>query len=384
MKKVLALFTAVILIASTSFTALASEGVSTDYVLAQINKAVEYLTDGVDSYGVNDAIDFYTIARSGAELGELGEGFINDVKANLDANYGKIVSAYGESLATYGAVILSLSELGEDPSDFYGYDITAAFSAMDPTAPPVSAYYYRVIIPATIFCDDEAFATAVCDTFINDNYTMGMGMGLYGYYCCDNTAYFINALSTYADMYPEVMADAFNVLESYRTDGGYYSDDTYVTYANVDSTALALMAYSSMLCFVDEDEFDDYAATVNEIYDMLCTYESEDTGVFISSYTNDKDYLSTKDALMGLEEYFIIAAMQEFGDDPQEEPESKPTAPQETTPSATQKPSASKPTAKKPATSKKSPSTGAASISFAVALAGASVVTLIKKSTDND
>lgn len=377
MKKTLSILLAVFILLSSSITAFASDVPTSDKVFAQMEGAVAFLTDGAKEYGVDQAVDFYTLVHSGVDMGTLGDTFIADVKSNLAANDGKIISSYGESLATYGAVILALIDLGENPADFYGYDITAAFTAMDPAAEQSSVYYYRVIIPATMYCTDDDFAKAVCDTFVDNNYTMGKGMANYGYYSCDNTAYFINALSSYAEEYPEVMKDAFTVLESYKTNGGYFSDELYVTDANADSTGLALMAYCSVLLSVTDEEADAYLKKVNSIYNELCNFEGSKPGVFVSSYTGEDDAYATKEALMGLEEYYLVALIQELDD-----PDETTTQINKAEPTTQAKPEITdKATTTKNNTSKKSPDTGAAatSLSFTIALAGASLLTLIKK-----
>lgn len=384
MKKTLSILAAICIILSSSIIAFAQEKTITDKVMEQMEGAVAYLTDGAKGYGVDQAVDYYTLVASGVDLSKFNDGFLNDVKKNLELNDGKIISSYGESLATYGAVILALDELGEDPYDFYGYDIVKAFSAMDPTEPQANAYYYRVIIPATIYCyDDEDFAKSVCDTFVDNNYVMGKGMPLYGYYSADNTAYFITSLAMYAEEYPEIMADAFAVLEGYCKENGYFSDPVYSPEANTDSTALALMAYSSVLFSVEDDELEAYFAKVNDIYNDLCTFEGSKTGVFISSYSGEDDVYATKDALMGLEEYYYVAMIEEWlNEDESNNPSND--DPTETTKPTTVKPvdTTDKTTApNKTNTSKKSPSTGADTciIAFSAAILGVGIVSILKK-----
>ena len=373
MKKTLSFFLALCLVLSMSFTAFAGEKTKTERVEEQIEGAVAYITDGVTAYTVDDAIDYYTLVSSGADMSQFNDGFINSVKANLDANSGKIIGAYGENLATYGAVILTLFYLDLDPEDFQGYNIVSAFEAMDPTDTSVNPYYYRVIIPAAYtFAEDESFYRAICDTYVNTYYTMGQGMATGGYYCCDNTAYFIASMSVAADEYPDVIADAFDVLESYHTDGGYFCDPAYGTEPNCDSTALALMAYSCAP-ISDEDELDSYFAKANSVYEELCAFESDTPGVFISSYTGAPDPYATKEALMALNEYYFVAMAEEFFNKDGTDIEKEPTA--------TVKNEATTNTTSKKDTSKKSPATGLGATGFALVLSacGAFGVTLFSK-----
>lgn len=322
MKKTLSFLLALCLTLSVGFTAFASEKTVSEQVYEQIEGAVAYLTKGVESYGVDDAINYTVLLESGMDPDKFGDGFMADVKKNLEANNGKIIGAYGESLATYGAVIVALSYYDVDPTDFYGYDIVAAFMAMDPADTSFSPNYYRVILEATIYCDNaESFAKSICDTYVSEYYTMGKGVDYYGY-SCDNTAYFIDAMSYYYDEYENVINDAYTVLGTYAVKGGYFSNAQYSTEPNTDSTALALMAYCNM-AYSDSDKMDEYFEKVNSIYADLCTFEGSSTGVFISSYTGEDDAYATKEALMALQDYYIIALIQEDYDD--DETTTKPT-----------------------------------------------------------
>jgi LPXTG-motif cell wall-anchored protein len=164
------------------------------------------------------------------------------------------------------------------------------------------------------------------------------------------------------------MKDAFNVLESYKVDGGYVYDTAYGTDPNADSTALALMAYCSVFFDVDDDDYDAYVEKVNGIYDDLCAFEGSTTGVF--QYYGEDNAYATSDALKGLEEYYLIAFIQDFDfdldPDDEEELTTTPTTKNETTTKKSE-------TTTKKNTSKTSPQTGASTgaIALSVALAGA-------------
>lgn len=373
MKKLLSLLIAGVILVSTSFTAFAAENPTGKKVMEQMEGAVSYLTNGKTAYTVDDVLDYYTLVSTGADMSKYNDAFLQNMKENLDKNSGRIVSTYGESLATYGAAILILDSLDLNPSDFYGYDITKTFTSMDPQGIQASPYYYRVIIPAAVIAGNDEFAKSVCDFFVNTYYVMGKGMDNWGF-SCDNTGYFITALAPYGDDYPEIMKDAFAVLESYKTDGGYFCDTKYLTSANTDSTALALMAYSSYSIFENNN---DYYEKLNSIYADLCTFEGSKTGVFISAYTEEDNDYATKEALMALEKYYPLALEQEKSDNQQETV---------TTPVTTDEKEETTTTDKTTETtvneSKKSPATGVSvtALSFALALgAGALSTTFAKR-----
>lgn len=377
MKKILSLITAICIMLMTSVTAFAAEVPSSEKVKAQIDGAAAYITKDVQSYGVDQALDFCMIADSGADVSKYKDGFIKDVKSNLDANKGKIVSAYGENLTTYGAVIIALTALDEDISDFYGYDIGKAFLAMDPTAEPVSLNYYRIITQGAFYCENsDEFLTKVCDTYIANHYTMGKGVDYYGY-SCDNTAYFIDAVSYgyYAtDKYEDILKDAIAVLDTYKVDGGYCFNPEYGKETNADSTALALMAHSGYIA--DPEHLDKHYETVNGIYADLCKFEGSGTGIF--TYDGDDSIYTTKEALIALSYYYWDVIFQEIPDD---EP---PTDDGETTTAVTSEPTTAKPktTVSAANTSKKSPATGSntAAVSAAAAfIAATGMLAVLKK-----
>ncbi len=384
MKKALSLILSLAVMLMTSLTAFAAEKPSIDTVNAQIEGAVSYLSNGV-TYDVNNAVDFASIAESGVDLSSFKDNFVASVKENLEANNGKIVSSYGESLEGYAAVIISLQALGEDTTDFYGYNIEGAFLAMDPTADPASPNYYRLITKAALYCENgESFLEQVCDSYIDKYYTMGKGADYWGF-SCDNTAYFIDAVANgYAvsDKYEAVLDDAIKVLDTYKTDGGYYySDVDYLgnpitdLSPNCDSTALALMAHSAYQS--SSLELDEYFDLVNGIYADLCTFEGSSTGVFTNK-GSDNSY-ATKEALIALSSYYYDVALQDFiyGSD-DEESESTTTT---TTPATTNQTDTDQ-TANNKNNSAKSPATGfsvTAAAAAAAALAAMAVASGVKK-----
>lgn len=364
MKKTLSLLLTLLLMLSTASAAFAAEQTpSAKRVENQINGAVSFLTAEAEEYTVDTAADFALLLQCGADVSEFSQGFLKSVKDNLDKNNGKIIGAYGESLATYGAVIDALDMLGENTEDFYGYDINSAFFAMDPGDTSFSPYYYRYIIRAAVFAGDtKDFARAVCDTYIENYYTMGKGVDYYGF-SCDNLAYFIDAVTWLTGENQEIITDAFKVLDKYHTQGGYFSDSQYSTDPNTDSTALALMA----LCAKPEaiiDDFDSYLAKLNGAYNELCGFESEKEGVFVSSYTGEPDLYATKEALIALSSYYPFAVLKDSmqGEDNTEKYESTTAENKESTSGVN--------------SSKKSPNTGADFAATAIALSAAAALSL--------
>ncbi len=397
MKKFLAVITAICVMLTASITAFAQSQPKSEDVQKEINKIVNYITSQKEGdYTIDDAVDFYYLTKSGADLSKYNDKFIASVKENVKENDGKLVSTYGESLATYAAVLEILSCNDIDVWDFEGYDLTKAFSAM-PADSEINPYYYNIVIPALIYAEDEKFAETVSKTFVDTYYTMGSGMNYWGY-SCDNTAYFISAISYTSDEYITQLNDAIKVLDTYKTEGGYFCDNQYTTTLNADSTALALMAYAEYEFTVSL--FDEDSETINidkstEIYNQLAKFKTSTEGAYSFDVGGEPNAYATFDVLRGLSAYNNVLFFKELidtpidGDDPTDDPENpkdettnKPdsiTKPQ-IKPLVTQNNDTATTETKKN-TSKKSPSTGAgtATIAMSVAMAGAGLAVLAAK-----
>lgn len=334
---------------------------SAEKVKSQMIGAADYLSPDGSTYDVSQAIDYLMLLKSGKDMSACNDAFLKSVADNLKENNGKLIVYGGESIGAYGAVIQILDLLGEDATDFEGCNLVTIFSQMDVKTPADNPYYYRVAIEATVLYDfDEEFTETLCQSLIDNYYTMGSGMNYYGY-SCDNTGYFITSLAPYADVYEAEIADALKVMETYKVDGGYCYNSEY-TDANCNSTAIALMAYSSL---GDLDK-------ASEIYAQLCNFESEDTGVF--TYDGEANALATKDALVALEYYYDIL--------PDLDEETYATAVNENEPFGAETTSGKITTAKTTNENKSttSPATGAGAQAAALAaLVGAAVVTVIAR-----
>lgn len=391
MKKFLAVITAICIMLTASITAFAQSQPKSEDVQKEINKIVNYITSQKEGdYTIDDAVDFYYLTKSGADLSKYNDKFIASVKENVKANNGKLITQYGESLATYAAVLEILSCNDIDIWEFEGYDLTKAFSAM-PADSEINPYYYNIVIPSLLYVEDEAFFEAVCKNFVDKYYTMGSGMNYWGY-SCDNTAYFISAISYSSEEYISQLNDAVKVLDTYKTEGGYFCDNQYTTTLNADSTALALMAYAEYELTVSL--FDEDSETVNidkstEVYNQLAKFRTSTDGAYSFEVGGEPNIYASFDVLRGLTPYYTALSLKEFIDedfeweDPDDSEEDTTKKPESMTkpqikPSVTQK---NDTTETKKNTSKKSPSTGAgtATIAFSVAIAGAGLAVLSAK-----
>lgn len=399
MKKFLAVITAICVMLTASITAFAQSHPKSKDVQNEIDKIVNYITSQKEGdYTIDDAVDFYYLTKSGADLSKYNDKFIASVKENVKANNGKLITRYGENLATYAAVIEIFSTNDIDVWEFEGYDLTAAFAAM-PADSEINPYYYNIVIPALFYIEDETFAETVCKTFVDKYYTMGKGMEYWGY-SCDNTAYFISAITYASDEYTAQLNDAIKVIETYKTKGGYFCDNQYTTTLNANSTGLALMAYAEYEWL--DSLLDETAETINlnkstEIYNQLSAFKTSTEGAYSFEVGGEPNLFATFDVLRGLTSYVNALMLKEFIDEPidqddTENPEDSKKDPANKTESTTKlqfKPlvtqkndaAATTSTETKKNTSKKSPSTGAGALTIAmsIALAGAGTAVLAAK-----
>lgn len=209
---------------------------------------------------------------------------------------------------------------------------------------------------------------------------MGKGVDYYGY-SCDNTAYFLSALSAarmFTDKYDAVTDDALSVIDTYKTDGGYCFDPQYGTQASANSTALALMAHSDYI-LSSSDTDGDYCCNPDDIYNELCAFEGSKTGIF--TYDGDDDAYTTKEAMIALVSYrdvLISLSADNDNDNAQEETTvTETTTDSNTTTTTATSSSGTNKSDKSPATGADTAAVCAAS---ALAFAAAAIVVIKKKS----
>lgn len=289
MKKALSLLlTLVMLVTSLGIgtTAYASETKLATYIAKQIKNAGDYLVDESQSFGVDEAVDFLIYLKANALTSTQKNNFANAVEKNLKDNKGKIVGTYGENFGTYGAVIQSLTKLGYSASNFRGYNITKSFNALDINS-DCNPYYYQYAIEVA----GKERALKLCDVLIKNYYVKGSGLNYWGF-SCDNTGRFLASIAKYKSNYSEYVKDAKAVIKAYETNNGCYGDSQYVTYANADSTAMALLGFSAV----------GDTAQAFKYYKMLIeNFQSKTAGVF--NYDGKANAYATKDALIALEAY---------------------------------------------------------------------------------
>ena len=330
MKKTLSICLAVILAVTLSLSAFAVKAPSKESVRKEIDAAVVYITGEVSGYTADNAVDYYYLVNTSEKANAFYDGFLESIRANLDANSGKIVTAYGENISSYAAVIGIIDAMGGDPTNVNSVNLVELFEKLD-NKEVSSPYFYNIIVPvAAKFCD-EAFVKSICDSFIENYYTVGSGMNYWGF-ACDNTAMFISAISQSGlDCYDSVLTDAVNILNSYKGNGGYFYNPEYGTAPNVNSTGLALMAKCAYYTY--KGTVNDNADELSDLYNSLLTFKGQTEGSY--TYDGTESTFSAADALKGLYAYYSVLP-ENTPDSPDvtpDKPDTKPNTPNVTEPS---------------------------------------------------
>ena len=308
MKKMTSILLALMLSAIMALPAFSASAAEPSKVEAQINGAVSYLYSS-KTFSVTDSLDFLNIVRSGADVSKYIDAYTADVEKELkenggklyypipqyDADYNPIGNKDTEELELYAAVIEIYDYLGLDYTNVAGYNLANIMTSCGLTAcNGTNYYYYRIITEACkIIGAPDSFVKAVMSN-ITSLYKMGEGTLFWGpgYSTADDLGAFVAALAPYASDYSDYINDAVALIEKSYSDKGY----TNFGNANADTTAYVLMAYSSI-----SDK-----TMAAKAYDLLCLFESDETGVFL--YGTDKNKYATKDALMALGYYLPLTS----------------------------------------------------------------------------
>ncbi|MDO4363829.1 MAG: hypothetical protein Q4C99_04825 [Clostridia bacterium] len=292
MKKLLSILLSVVMIFSAvvPFTALAETAKITtaeatavqSSVNSDIKGAINFLKNEKDYYGqlvtrqtIENSYTVHTIAKAGGDVST----YLTALDENLKANNGKIMArqqnetADSENLVYYAVAIDILTIAGKDVTNYNGYNLKETFENFAKTNQTVSnPYFYRCIIEACVNIKNNVLGLAFAKQMAQ-SYTIGSGFDYYGY-SCDNTAMFVASVAPYKLALSEKVNDALKLIEKYKKEKGYYSEDKYTKYENADSTAYVIMAYSAV------GEYD-YAYNAYKL--LVSNFESKtNDGVFLA------------------------------------------------------------------------------------------------------
>ena len=285
MKRIIALsLVLVIALACIPFSASAS-GTQAD-VYAKMVAARNKLYSAKESFSAAESYDFWLFLDAQGNPDAYKDAYVKSVKDAVSDD------SIGDA-ANCALAILCLQKLGFDPANFdLGETSVNLFDIMNGKSTDISSpYLYRYIFEAGA---SEEFADS-CISAMNADYTKGTGYYYWGYSSDNNSAMGICYAASAKE--PARVVDLALTLDSYKKDSGYMSNSDWGLDENVDSTGLALAFFSYT-----------YNNNADETYDMLANYEVEgEDGAYFASYDpGNYNAYGTRDALIGLIEYYNL------------------------------------------------------------------------------
>ena len=289
MKKVIAIALSVLLIVSLlPMAAFASD--KTDEVYAKMEAARDYLYGKRTEFTAADGYDFLLFLYADGDGAPFKDAYVQSVKDAFDAGTMNTV----DRISIAG---LCLQELDVDVNEFKlndGTVIDLEQKAVEQGLAVDSPYNYLFV---NSFVDDDAFIEQVQNE-LTANYTKGSGYNYWGF-SSDNSANF--AVMTFDD---ELEADAVSVVESAKTDKGYYYLADYGTTANGNSTATALFMYANLAGLNPDGELDTTKA--DEVYQLLVDNFTTADGSYSFELGGEPNNYATRDALKALIDYYAL------------------------------------------------------------------------------
>lgn len=230
------------------------------------------------------------------------DAYLQEVKASLDENNGKMLFYGNESMSGYAATIMALSIIGEDPTDFHGYSLLERLTDMGIDG--IQAQTYASSLPIILWTLnahaeeindpslEEAALNYLLTFFDGDGFSTSYEWEGVTYYSVDTTAMCISVLEMYYDTNDRVSE---YVDKSIEWIDGKIADGTV---DNVFTASKVLTAYSIMGGDLVAN------AQVNEmnLVEYLLSFKSEGTSGSFESY-GDVNEMATYQALEALLSY---------------------------------------------------------------------------------
>ena len=290
MKRIIALsLVLVIALACIPFSAFATP--SSNAVYSKMTAARDKVYGEKQSFSAAESYDFWIYLKADGNPDAFKDAYVQSVK---DAVSNETIG----DAANCALAILCLQKLGFNPAEFSLGDTTVnLFEVMNSKGKDISSpYLYRYIFEAG--ASDALISDCVDE--LNKTYVAGVGNDPWGYgYSCDTNASLGVCYATNEVDYDKA-EDMANTLSAYKLEDGYFSDNMWTTVANVDSTACALCLFS----YMGEIE------KADEAYAFLANFAVEgEEGAYFASYDpGNFNAYGTRDALLGLVEYYKLVA----------------------------------------------------------------------------
>lgn len=251
-----------ILVVSISLMTItcSSNEITKDSINKDITETAEYLYS-VNPSGTLDNKNINSFILSGINTKTMSYDLVVNIKNELDKNNGKLVytdtydnDTVKESASREAKAIIVLGNLGFNPENFYGYNLVETlenYSDWD-TLLSNDAYGAADSLEAlTKYSKNEnAINTLITSILgIYKDSSIGGGFNYWGI-SVDTNSYFIKALAPYYNSNSNVknaVDKSIEFIKSMKHSDGYDSSVEYALGAgNADSTAMALVTFSSM------------------------------------------------------------------------------------------------------------------------------------------
>lgn len=287
-----------------------SNEITKDTVKSELIDTANYLYS-VNPSGTLDNKNINSFILSGINTKTMSYDLVINIKKELDENNGKLVytdtydnNTIKESASREAKAITVLGNLGFNPANFYDYNLVETLENYSSWDALLSGDAYGAadsLEALTKYSKNEEAINNLIKAILGiyKDSTTGGGFDYWGI-GVDTNGYFIKALAPYYSTNSDVknaVDKSLEFIKSMKCADGYDSSVEYGTGSgNADSTAMALIAYSSM----------NMKEEANETYKFLQGFKSAEVK---GAYTYDgeiSDY-AAGDALTALCYYEIIA-----------------------------------------------------------------------------
>ncbi|MDO5559275.1 MAG: terpene cyclase/mutase family protein [Oscillospiraceae bacterium] len=308
MKKLISAFTAVIVMICAVSNSVFADTASDSCLNRTIGYTVNTLfADGSQQFG--DEWYIIALARSGntSVSGVLDKYYLSAAE-DLKAKDGEYKDSKGnQSLNDYIRVMMALTAMGRDVTDFAGYDLCSKISSLDFTdyqnsSTSTLAYALDMIyLYSDKIADAQSLKEKVCAEIMTrymDDTGFTYMTGEYASVDPDTTAQTIQVLGLIdnSDEINKAIENSYAYLRSQQGDDGAIASWGA---ANPSSTAQCLIS-AAML---DEDKYAEFTAQSGKsLVDGLMMFELDNGGFYEPYYGVDAgaDYYTTSQALLGL------------------------------------------------------------------------------------
>lgn len=291
-----------ILVVSISLMAItcSSNEITKDTVKSELIDTANYLYS-VNPSGTLDNKNINSFILSGINTKTMSYDLVINIKKELDENNGKLVytdtydnNTVKESASREAKAIKILGNLGFNPSNFYDYNLVETLENYSGWDAVLSGDAYGAadsLEALTKYSKNEEVINNLINAILGiyKDAETGGGFDYWGI-GVDTNGYFIKALAPYYSTNNDVknaVDKSLEFIKSMKCSDGYDSSVEYgLSAGNADSTAMALIAYSSMKM---ENE-------AKEAYKLLQGFKSDDVkGAY--TYLNKANKNATEDDL---------------------------------------------------------------------------------------